>query len=53
MRPTVGIEGVCPPLCTMNEINNGTYTLAEIEEMNQAMHEMLEESIRAIESSRT
>jgi hypothetical protein len=42
---------VCPPLCTMAEINNGTYTLADIELMNQTISEALEATIEARESA--
>ncbi|AUR99204.1 coil containing protein [Vibrio phage 1.263.B._10N.286.51.B1] len=49
MRPCVGIPDVCPPLCTKAEIDNGTYTLADIEEMNQAIEEALNEAIQARE----
>lgn len=52
MRPTVGIEGVCPPMCSMSEINDGTYTITDIEIMNQAMEEMLEETIRSMDEAR-
>lgn len=47
MRPCVGIDGVCPPLCTMQDIDNGTYTLADIEMMNQTISEALEATITA------
>ena len=52
MRPTVGIEGVCPPMCTMKEINDGTYTITDIEIFNQAMEEMLDASLDAMERAK-
>lgn len=36
-------------MCTMADIKNGVYTLADIERMNQAMAEMLESTIAARE----
>lgn len=49
MRPCVGIPDVCPPLCTKAEIENGTYTLTDIEEMNQTMEEALDAAIELME----
>ena len=52
MRPCVGIQNVCPPMCTKAEIDNGTYSLADIEEMNQTMEEELEAHRVSIEQAR-
>jgi hypothetical protein len=51
MRPTVGIDGVCPPLCTLKEIQDGTYSLSDIELMNQTMKEALDQAIEAREQA--
>lgn len=47
MRPTVGVPDVCPPLCKMIELNDGTYTLADVERMNQTIAESLDAAIKA------
>ncbi|CAM0011921.1 hypothetical protein VPHK367G1_0051 [Vibrio phage K367 g1] len=52
MRPCVGIPDVCPPLCTKAEIDNGTYTLADIEEMNQAIEEALDAALLVTEKAK-
>ena len=52
MRPCVGIPDVCPPLCTKAEIENGTYTLTDIEEMNQTMEEALDAAIESMERAK-
>ena len=41
MRPCTGIVGLCPPLCTWAELNDGTYSLADVERFNQAIAEIL------------
>ncbi|QZI89673.1 hypothetical protein MYOV022v2_p0046 [Vibrio phage 12E28.1] len=48
-RCYVGISDVCPPLCTKADIDNGVYSLADVEEMNQTMEEALNEAIQARE----
>ncbi len=40
MRPCVGIVGVCPPLCTWAQLEDGTLSLASVERFNQAMDEL-------------
>ncbi len=30
MRPCVGVEGICPPLCCYKELIDGTYTLENV-----------------------
>ena len=42
MRPCVGISGVCPPLCKLSELRDGTYNLADVMRFNIAMDEMLD-----------
>lgn len=41
MRPCVGIAGLCPPLCTWANLNDGTLSLADVERFNQAMDEIM------------
>ncbi len=41
MRPCTGIANVCPPLCTLAETRDGTYTLADIQRFHYAMDEMI------------
>lgn len=53
MRPCVGIPDVCPPLCTMAQINDGTYSLADIEVMNQAIEEALDAALEAMERAKS
>lgn len=40
---------MCPPLCTKADIDDGKYSLADIEEMNQTMLEALDSAIEARE----
>jgi len=40
MRPCVGIVGVCPPLCTWAQLEDGTHSIANVERFNQAMDEL-------------
>lgn len=47
MRPCVGVTDsrggvVCPPLCKYHELQDGTYTLADVERFHQAMDEIIE-----------
>lgn len=41
MQCCTGIEGLCPPLCTWAELNDGTYNICDVEMFNQAMTEMV------------
>jgi hypothetical protein len=50
MRPCVGIEGVCPPLCTWAQLNDGTYSLGDVERFNQAIDELFKAKVAAMES---
>ena len=52
MRPCVGLEGVCPPLCTWQQLNDGTYSLADVERFNQTITELADEHIKALERAR-
>ncbi|UTC26025.1 tetracycline resistance leader peptide [Phage vB_KsaM-C1] len=40
MRPCVGLNGLCPPLCTWSQLRDGSVTLADVERFNQALTEM-------------
>lgn len=47
MRPCVGVLDsrgtlICPPLCKYHELQDGTYTLADVERFHIAMHELIE-----------
>lgn len=41
MRPCVGVSGVCPPLCTWAQLNDGTYSLEDVERFNQSIDELV------------
>jgi len=40
MRPCVGMVGICPPLCTWAELNDGTYSLGDVERFHLTMDEL-------------
>jgi len=42
MRPCVGVNGLCPPLCTWSQLRDGSVTLADVERFNQAIDEVVE-----------
>ncbi|ACG60371.1 hypothetical protein phiPLPE_49 [Iodobacter phage PhiPLPE] len=42
MRPCVGVGGACPPLCTWAQLEDGTYSLADVEMFNQALDDVIE-----------
>ncbi|WP_174233111.1 hypothetical protein [Neopusillimonas maritima] len=41
MRPCVGVNGICPPLCTRAQLTDGTYSLEDVEMFNQAIEELV------------
>ena len=41
MRPCTGVVGVCPPLCTWGELNDGTYTLGDVLMFNNTIDEII------------
>ena len=41
MKPCVGIDGLCPPLCRWVELTDGTYTLADVMRFHIAMDELV------------
>lgn len=41
MRPCVGVNGICPPLCTWAQLNDGTYGLEDVERFNQSIDELV------------
>lgn len=42
MRPCVGIDGLCPPLCKYSDLLDGTYTLADVERFNVTIDELVD-----------
>lgn len=42
MRPCVGIDGLCPPLCRYSDLQDGTYNIADVERFNVTMDELTE-----------
>lgn len=48
MRPCVGLPGYCPPLCTWAELNDGTYSLADVERFNQTLMEIADSVDKAV-----
>jgi hypothetical protein len=43
MRPCTGVNGICPPLCTWAELNDGTYSLEDVERFNQTITQMVDD----------
>lgn len=46
MRPCVGVIDstgcvICPPLCKYHELQDGTYTLADVERFHIAIDELI------------
>ena len=41
-RPCTGIPGILPPLTTWDKLEDGTLTLARVEEMNQVIDAVLD-----------
>ena len=42
MRPCVGVNGLCPPLCQYHQLTDGTYSLADVEMFNQTIDELID-----------
>ncbi len=42
MLPCVGVQGVCPPLCSWAQLNDGTYSLADVEYFHIVINELLD-----------
>ena len=42
MQPCVGVVGACPPLCTWSQLEDGTYSIADVEMFNQTIGDLLE-----------
>ncbi len=51
MRPCTGVDGVIPPLCNWQQLNDGTYSLADVELFNTTIREEYEAAIAARESN--
>lgn len=48
MQPCVGLPGLgVPPFCSWRELNDGTYSLADVERFHQAMTDILDISEKA------
>ncbi|KAK52523.1 hypothetical protein L576_2397 [Bordetella bronchiseptica OSU054] len=46
----MGVNGICPPLCTWAQLNDGTHSLEDVERFNQSIDELVRshrEAIRA------
>lgn len=41
MKPCVGVVGLCPPLCTWAELNDGTYSLGDVIRFHIVIDELL------------
>lgn len=52
MAPCVGEPGVCPPLCRWAELEDGTYSLADVERFNQTIWLMRDRYQRAMRNQR-
>lgn len=48
MTPCVGVEGVCPPLCKLHELQDGTYSLYDLEVMHATIDELIEIKQKAL-----
>ena len=51
MRPCMGVNGICPPLCTWAQLTDGTYSLEDVERFNQAIDEMVRAHREALRNS--
>jgi hypothetical protein len=47
MRPCTGVPGVSPPLCTWAQLQDGTYTAADVERFNVALDELTNAKAKA------
>ena len=41
MAPCVGVVGLCPPLCTFKELNDGTYSLGDVVRFHIVIDELI------------
>lgn len=51
MRPCVGADGICPPLCTWAQLTDGTYSLEDVERFNQAIDELVRTHREAVKAA--
>lgn len=42
MRPCVGVPRLLNPLCSYKDLQDGTYTLGDVERFNQTIDEVVE-----------
>jgi hypothetical protein len=47
-QPCVGVDGICPPLCKWSELNDGTYTLADVALFNNVIKEKVKHYQQAV-----
>ncbi len=40
MTAALGVEGLCPPLCSYVDLKNGTVSLLDVEMYHWALHEL-------------
>ena len=40
-QPCIGIPDLCPPLCTWEQLNDGTYSIADVKQMNNVMEALV------------
>lgn len=51
MRPCVGVNGICPPLCTWAQLTDGTYGLEDVERFNQSIDDLVRSNNEAIRAA--
>ena len=47
MTPCTGVEGVCPPLCKLSELKDGTYSLYDVEMFHATIDELIDMKMKA------
>lgn len=45
--PCTGVNGLIPPLANWNQLNDGTYSLGDVERMNQVINDRIESHKRS------
>ena len=51
IRPCIGVEGVVPALCTYKELQDGTYSLGDVERFNQVIADMVRKKIASMQTT--
>lgn len=44
----MGVEGICPPLCTYKELKDGTYNLSDVLLFNMTIEDLVQQKSEAI-----